>query len=324
MLSIVLIIGVPLLVYEASPVPGALLARKIIGAWSNVEAPADYASFAKDVSVMRDVTVEIKAAPTAKIDVYAPKHRTASRPIILWIHGGAFVGGDKEDAEIYATMLAHEGYVVASLDYTRPPDARYPMPIRQANATLGFLQKNASTYGGDPTKFFIAGNSSGAQLASQTAAVETNPRLASAMRLEPALPQGSLRGAVLNCGAYDMQATAKLRAPFYHVAFWSYTGYRNMLDFPEIDQMSTVRQVTSQYPPVFLSVGNADPLAWQSYEFAKVLRRQHVPVTTQFWEGSGAKLEHDYQFKLTQPQARQTFKNAVEFLDTRSREEVNL
>lgn len=316
---VVLVVGIPLGIYEATPVPGALLARTIIDSFNNVETPPNYPAIASSISITRDVTVSVKNAPETSIDIYTPKQSSVPRPIILWLHGGAFVGGNKAQTQIYSTMLASKGYTVASLEYTRPPDARYPVPIQQANAALSFLRSNAHSYDSDPTRFFVAGNSAGAQLASQVAAVETNPRLAAAMHIDQALTAGTLKGAVLYCGAYDMATLQKIRSPFFHVAIWSYTGYRNWMDFPDINQLSTVQQVTSNYPSVFLTGGDADSLTPQSHELANVLREHHVAVTTQFWEGSGAKLGHDYQFELSKPQAQETFKNAIKFLDEQSK-----
>ncbi|HEX6499039.1 MAG TPA: alpha/beta hydrolase [Micromonosporaceae bacterium] len=314
------VIAVPLTVYALTPVPGALLGRLVIDSWSNVKQPADYDSIVPTVTVVRNVAVPVADAPEAKLDVYVPRSVTSPRPMILWIHGGAFIGGTKEDAGVFATMLAHGGYTVATLGYTRPPDARYPTPVRQADAALGYLREHAAEYHGDPTRLFVGGNSAGAQLASQTAAVETNPALATAMRLAPAVPPGSLRGALLYCGAYDLVTLKQIRAPYFHVALWTYTGYRDWLGFPAIDQLSTVHQITADYPPAFVTGGDADALTPQSHELAAALRQHGVPVTTEFWEGSGAKLGHDYQFDFTLPQARQTFQDTLRFLATRSQE----
>src|SRR6266568_1337349 len=311
---------VPLALYSITPVPGALLARTIIDSWSNTETPLNFQSIVPAVTVMRDVSVPVNDAPGAKLDVYTPKQGSGLRPIILWIHGGSFVGGSKEDVQVYATLLANKGYVVASLEYTRPPDARYPVPVRQANATLLYLREHAATYAGDQTRVFVAGNSSGAQMASQVAAIETNPNLAAAMHLQPALSPGSLRGTLLYCGAYNMATLQNIRMPFLHVGLWSYTGYRNVTTFPDVDQLSTVKQLTSHYPPVFMTSGDADALRPQSLEFATALRQHGIPVTTNFWEGSHAKLGHDYQFKLNQPQAQETFQNTLTFLQTQSKE----
>lgn len=316
-LYLLLVVVISLAVYEATPVPGALLARTIIDSYNNIKIPLNYSSIANGVSVTRNIAIRVQNAPTASIDIYTPKKDSTPRPIILWIHGGALVGGTKEQTQVYSTLLASNGYTVASLEYTRPPDALYPTPIIQANTTLSFLRGHAQAYGGDPTQFFIAGNSAGAQIASQVAAVETNTKLANAMHITPTLPQGTLHGAILYCGAYDMTTFQDIRAPFFNIALRAYTGYQNWHNFPDLSQLSTAKQATPNYPPVFLAGGDADPLTPQSHEFASVLRKLHVPVTTQFWEGSGAKLGHDYQFQLNRPEARQTFRDSIKFMQSK-------
>lgn len=320
LLVILAVVGVPLLVNSVSPVPGATVARFFIGLHGGAKPPADYNAIEQDVTVVKDVTVAVKDAPEARLDIYTPKHGEGTHPIILWIHGGGFVGSSKADTSVYSTLLAHEGYTVASLEFTRPPESRYPVPVRQANAALRYLSRNAAMYRGDAARLFVAGNSSGSQIASQTVAVETDPRLSSAMHLEPALQPGTLRGAVLYCGAYDMVTLKKAHFPFLRTGLWAYTGHRDWTTFPDIDQLSTIHHLTPQYPPVFLAAGDIDPLEPQSLEFAAELRKHNLPVTTQFWDGSGRKLDHDYQFDLKRPEAQETYRNMLQFLTTRSEE----
>lgn len=316
-----LVVMLPVIVNLTTPIPGALLARFLIGLHSGTTPPADYLQIQQQVKVTRDVAITAPGVPRALMDIYAPTSlRAGSYPIVLWVHGGGFVGSGKDDTRVYMTLLAQRGYVVASLDFSKPPEARYPVPIRQANAALRYLSQYGGRYQGDPSRFFIAGNSSGAQIAGQTIAVETDPRLARAMHLQAALRPGMLRGGVLNCGAYDMETFQKVRFAFLRVGMWSYTGYRNWMDFPDIDQMSTVHHITAHYPPVFITAGDADPLEPQSLEFAASLQQRSVPVTTQFWHASGRNLGHDYQFQLDKPEAKLTLTNTLTFLRAHSGE----
>jgi acetyl esterase/lipase len=214
--------------------------------------------------------------------------------------------------------------VVASLEFTRPPDAKYPVPVRQANAALTYLRNHAAEYGGDSSRFFVAGNSSGSQITSQVAAIETNPAYSRDLHISPALEKGALRGVILNCGAYDMASLKNVRFPFIRVGLWTYTGYRDWTKFPNIDQLSTIKHITSDFPPVFITAGDDDPLEPQSPPFAAELRRHNVPVTTLFWEGSGKKLQHDYQFELDRPEGRKAFNETAAFLDTWSQQQAGM
>ena len=50
-------------------------------------------------------------------------------PCIVWVHGGAYAGGDKEDVTAYAKHLASFGYIVISMNYSLAPKAQYPTPL---------------------------------------------------------------------------------------------------------------------------------------------------------------------------------------------------
>lgn len=94
----------------------------------------------------------------------------------------------------------------------------------------------------------------------------------------------------------------------------SYTGKRDWeQQFKYISEMSTINQVTEDYPPTFLSVGDADPFYSQNIEFYKKLKSTDVPVDTLFYDGSH-KLRHQYQFHMELPESQQNMKDVLRFL----------
>lgn len=309
------VIVFPLFLNLVSVQPGATIVKFIFEAAPAVQTGSGFAEAAANVTINRDIKILTKDAPTASIDVYQPKQPSAaSLPIIMWVHGGGFISGSKEQVGDYAIMLAHEGYVVASLDYTLAPGAKYPTPIQQGNAALQYLSDHAATWGGDNTRIFVGGDSAGSHIASSLVALQTNPALANALDLTPAIPVAHLRGALLFCGLYNMSTVGSTGFPFIRIFLWSYTGYRDWMMFPQIDQLSTTLQVTSAYPPTFLTVGDADPFQSQAFEFESVLRQHGVSVTTRYWNDTGAGLSHEYQFNFTLPEANVTFNDTLTFL----------
>ena len=109
----------------------------------------------------------------------------------MWIHGGAFVSGSKEQTQEYGMALANEGYVIANINYAIAPGQKYPGPIIQTNQSLKYLQDNVSKYGGDMNQLFIGGDSAGAQIASQIIAIITNEALAKSMDIQPSIDKNS-------------------------------------------------------------------------------------------------------------------------------------
>ena len=83
---------------------------------------------------LRDVNYD-SHDPAAKLDLFVPAGKPP-RTTIVWIHGGGFVAGRKSEVANYARILASKGYGVASIEYTRAPNAHYPVPVEQANRAL--------------------------------------------------------------------------------------------------------------------------------------------------------------------------------------------
>ncbi|MFJ3404837.1 alpha/beta hydrolase [Promicromonospora sp. NPDC090134] len=303
------------IVYGVSVQPGAALVKYTFEANPLVIPPDDFTTISSRVSEQRVDNVAVPGVPDSSTVIFAPENSAGSLPIVLWIHGGGFVSSSAQTIADYAIVLADRGFVVASLDYTLAPGARHPVPVEQGNAALSYLQSHAETLGGDESRIFIAGDSAGAQIASELAAVQTNPALASAIGVEPAVHRDEVRGVVLFCGLYDMTTVGSTGFPALRTYLWAYTGHRDWTSYDDIGDLSTTETVTSEYPPTFLSVGDADPFSSQATELADALMTLAVPVTTLFWHGTSDGLGHEYQFKLNVPQAQIAFDATVAFLE---------
>lgn len=307
--------------YATSVQPGAAIVRAVFEAKPEVTPPTGFEAHATNVEETGGIHLQTAGAPASQLDVYAPRSQTGEpRPIVLWIHGGGFISSSADTVKDYAILLAQQGFVVASLNYALAPGAKHPVPVKQANTALNYLGTHGATYDGDTSKIFLGGDSAGAQIASELAAVETNPTTARRDGITPATTANELRGVVLFCGLYDMRTVGDTGFPALRTYLWAYTGNRDWLRYPGIDQMSTTSTATSAYPASFLSVGNADPFRTQEAELAAALRRKSVPVTTLTWTGTGDHLGHEYQFDFALPQARTAFDKTVEFLHSRAGE----
>ncbi len=237
----------------------------------------------------------------ALFDVFAPAKASAPLPAVVWVHGGGFIAGTRSDLSGYLQVLAARGYVAVGIDYTVAPEAQFPTPVRQTNTALAYIVANAARFNIDPQRVFLAGDSAGAQIAAQTALIISDPAYARRMGIAPGLPRTSLRGVVLFCGPYDPGSLdfSGSYGGFMRTVIWSYVGTRNPGD-PRVAQMSVTPHVTAAYPPTFISVGNADPLAPQSVGLADALRAKGVEVDALFFEKDHKPpLDHEYQLLLS-------------------------
>ena len=103
------------------------------------------------------------------LDVYLPATGKSSYPVVIWIHGGAWMSNDKYADMGYMTQtlksLIDSGYAVASIDYRWSTQAIFPAQIQDCNQALEFLYQNASKYKLDRNRFALMGFSAGGHLA---------------------------------------------------------------------------------------------------------------------------------------------------------------
>nr|WP_231707601.1 alpha/beta hydrolase [Arthrobacter sp. zg-Y919] len=260
------------------------------------------------------------SAVNPTLDLFLPTEARKPLPVVVWVHGGAWISGSKKDVEPYLRVLAGYGYAVVGVGYTISPKACYPTAVRELNTALGYLREHADKYGLDPDRIVLAGDSAGAQLAAQLALGITNPDYARRTGITPAAAPQHLRGILLNCGVYDFQSVAKLNGVFgwgLRKALWAYTGSKDWASTSAAEHMSIFDHVNPDFPPTYISGGNGDPLtADQSLPLADRLEELGVPVTRRFWpEDYKPALGHEYQFRLDRPEAREVLAETIGFLD---------
>jgi acetyl esterase/lipase len=297
---------------QFTPFVNALIIRQASTLQSNSPAP-NFGTIQQNVAVAQDIVYD--ETENSVMDIYYPKNAQGPLPVVVWLHGGGYILGDKEMTKEYSMTLASHGYVVANVNYALAPEHKYPTPVIQVNQALKYLNSNAPKYGGEMDRLFLGGNSAGAQIVSQIAAITSNGRLAKSMGIKSPIENEQLRGVLLFCSNYNMKTVRATGTPFLETIMWSYTGMRDFENYPRIDELSTVKQITSEYPPVFVSVGDADPLEPQSIELIEALENNGVEVDPTLFNGTNANLGHDYQYNLASLPAQQTLGKVINFLD---------
>ena len=250
-----------------SPRPAALLLRKVFAAGgartaAGLERHAPAAS-----SVVSLIDERYGSDPDMVLDVFRPASASGVLPTVMWVHGGGFLGGSKEELSSYFKLLASHGYSVVAPRYSLAPGHRYPTPTRQMMQALEYLQGNAGRLQLDPNRVVIGGDSAGAQIAAQVGALVTTPGYADAVGVAPMITSVRLRGLVLACGQYHVQLPSDVSTPvgrqyFWstfptvssaggsrrHVVFWAYSGKRNFLEDPAFATLSVAEHSSTSTP----------------------------------------------------------------------------
>ena len=101
-----------------------------------------------------------------KLDLYLPPHGARPYPIVVAIHGGGFMSGDKSDGQITPVLEAiKRGYAVVGLNYRLSKEAHFPAAINDVKAAVRWLRAHADDYGLDGGRIALWGDSAGGNLA---------------------------------------------------------------------------------------------------------------------------------------------------------------
>ncbi len=308
--------------FQLSPWPSALAIRAAFDKDANLRSQALARHVPPGVSAQLGERYD-DADPDARLDVFTPSETASggrSLATVVWVHGGGWISGSKNQIANYLKILAGRGYTVVGVDYSIAPGKTYPTPLVQVNAALAYLERNAARLHVDASRFFLAGDSGGAHIAAQVANIVSVPAYAATLGIAPSIKRPQLRGVILYCGPYDL-GRINFDGPFggfMRTVLWSYFGRKDFRAHPLFATASVIDYLTPDFPPSFVSVGNGDPLAPQSRALAQALSARGVRVDTLFFsEETAPALPHEYQFNLDTEAGRLALERSLKFLAER-------
>ncbi len=236
-----------------------------------------------------------------KLDVYRPKAAEGKRlPVIVSVHGGAWVYGDKERYQYYCMDLAQRGFAAVNFTYRLAPEFKFPASLEDTNLVFSWVLKNCGKYDFDEKRIFAVGDSAGAHILALYTAACTNPSYAAGYDFS--IPEGFAPAAVaLNCGAYviDLSGgeddfTVKLMADFLPEK-----GSEN-----ELNMVNAVSHVTRAFPPAFIMTAEKDFLREQAPVMTAKLMENNVPFVFRFYSAPDHDISHVFHLGIRTAEAR--------------------
>ncbi len=244
------------------------------------------------VTSLSDVTYStIPGYRPMVIDIYLPPRDMGARPMVMYIHGGGWVGGHTRHSGALADFpgtlarLAAEGFVVVSLEYRLAAEARFPAQVQDVRAALRYMRANAGRYGVDPTRVGVWGGSAGGHL---TALAALSCGDASLDMPGTTAPVGSecAQAAVTWYGVFDFAAQASARADA-DPGIGNLLGCTGPCDRAAYVPASPVSYIDPSDPPMLLIHGNEDAVVpvEQSHIAERALTAAGVPVQSIYIPG---------------------------------------
>lgn len=235
------------------------------------------------------------------LDVFRPANTRGVLPLIAVVHGGGWFYGDKEVYRLYAEDLAARGFAVISYNYVLAPKKKFPYPLLELDRVLSFAEDKADRYGFDLHNVFLAGDSSGAQMAAQYASIATNPSYKSLFSLQTRV---KIRGLGLNCGLY-----CKLGADYSNLdrdsdLIWRwYLGkdYKKRSD----PRYETLANMTKDFPPSYVLTSEKDFIKPMNKPLIERLTGLKIPFAfKEYVSQEGNRLQHVFHLVVNEGHAK--------------------
>lgn len=146
------------------------------------------------------------------LDIYYPKNTVGKLPVIISVHGGAYVYGSKEIYQFYGMSLAQRGYAFVNFNYRLAPESKFPAQLEDIDAVVRFVFENADRYPFDVRNIFMLGDSAGANLLGLYLCSILNPEYAKISKIKKPIFDGEVflpNAVAFNCGIYDTDEAMK-------------------------------------------------------------------------------------------------------------------
>lgn len=237
-----------------------------------------------------------------KLDVYRPKNTQGKIPVIVSVHGGGWVYGDKELYQFYGMTLAQRGFAVVNFTYRLAPEVKFPAPLEDTNNVISWMYENQEEYGLDMEHVFMVGDSAGGHLCGLYSAICTNPEYAVNYTFK--VPNGFVPQAVaLNCGAYN---------PLSEVGVLGGEQDQEIMeDFltekgsaKERALVNVTDHVTEKFPPVYLMTCVGDFCRPQAPLLEATLKKNGVYYEFKTYGTEENPLYHVFHLTIQEPEGQ--------------------
>jgi acetyl esterase/lipase len=225
--------------------------------WTRLALP--FRLSARGVERIRNIPYLDDGSHAHRLDVYRDRSRPTGRPVLVYVHGGGWVVGDKrEQGRPLMLHLAAHGWVCVTVNYRLSPKATFPDHLVDVKRAIAWTRAHAEEYGGDPSYLVVAGGSAGGHLAALAALTADDPSY------QPGFEEDdtSVDACVPIYGVYDFLNRQGLRGE----GFTRYLLQRVVMKVPfashrsDYERASPMDRVHLGAPPFFVVHGANDSL----------------------------------------------------------------
>ena len=268
---------------------------------------------ANSIAVEKDIVYDDALPDVCTLDVYCPPLKGREKyPVLVDVHGGGWITGDKHWRRGLNRAFADMGLCVISPNYGLSPRFKYPECVKHLFACFKWICDHAEERRLDLDNVLITGDSAGGQLACLILAIQNN----AAVKARIGAVESPLRfkGGMLVCGAYDPDSMAK--NIFSNKLFLEMTGFgrKHIREFENYDLMNPVNFVDKYFlADVMIAYGRFDAFVEGNEKLLfKRLDELNIPYREYRAKGAGEHCFHLWHYR--RPISRKFFELARDYV----------
>lgn len=248
--------------------------------------------------------------PAHRMDLYCPKNALTPTPVIVNIHGGGLIMGNKEFNRYFCQNLCKMGYLVFSIEYRLCPEVTVFQQLEDIFTAMNYIHDMLPMLDGVQGQCYLVGDSAGAMLSLYAAAIQRNPKLAQAAGVQPSYLEIRALGLISGMFYTIRKDSIGLLFP---TAFYG-EDYKQHPFYPYLNPEHKV--VAGYIPPTMLITSKHDNLRNYTYNLADALKRNGIPYYLRDC-GRAAALTHAFPvFKPELPESMETLGKIAAFFTT--------
>ena len=265
------------------------------------------------ISVEKDVVYDDALPDVCPLDIYCPPLKGREKyPVLVDVHGGGWITGDKHWRRGLNRAFADMGLCVISPNYGLSPRFKYPECVKHLFACFKWICDHADERRLDLDNVLITGDSAGGQLACLVLAIQNNAEVKA--RIGAVDSPLRFKGGMLVCGAYDPDSMAK--NILSNKLFLEMTGYgrKHLREFKDYDLMNPVNFVDKDFPAdVMVAYGRFDAFVGGNEKILfKRLNELGIPYREYRAKGAGEHCFHLWHYR--RPISRKFFELARDYV----------
>lgn len=245
------------------------------------------------VSAIKDLDYFGDGSKWHLMDVYRPKDTENEKlPVIIDIHGGGWMYGDKDLNAPYCEALAKRGFVVVSFSYSLFPNVTLPVPVQEIFRAINFVYDNAERFNIDLNNAFITGDSAGGHYAGLVLSIIADEELEKLYEVEKC--RMTFKGVAFTCAAFYPNSIANfpvhLAKTYVGLFYGGEKKYEKHKFYKSVD---IINNKVEKFPPMFINSCFNDMLKGDTNRFIECLDRKKIPYTLDFPTSTSAKTKWD-------------------------------